>query len=114
MNQLHDGLGGYIVLFLVAALAHEPWRWLGLALGRRIDAGSALFNWVRAVSTSLVAALVVRLVVFPAGVLEGVPAPIRVTAFAAGVACFVATGYRLLFSILVGAALLIGAKLLSG
>jgi anti-sigma-K factor RskA len=114
VTQLQDGLGGYLVLLLVAVLAHEPWRWAGLALGRRIDAGSALFNWVRAVSTSLVAALVVRLVVFPAGVLETVPLVIRVGAFAAGVACFVASGYRLALSILFGAALLIAGKLVSG
>lgn len=114
MNQLQDGVGGYLALLLVAALANEPWRWVGLALGQRIDAGSALFNWVRAVSTALVAALVMRLVVFPAGVLDGVPLLIRVGAFAAGVALFVASGNRLALSILAGAALLIAGKLATG
>jgi branched-subunit amino acid transport protein len=111
---LNDGVWGYVVLLLIAAVAHEPWRWLGLALGRHIDVGSGLFSWVRAVSTSLVAALVVRLVVFPAGVLEGVPLLIRTMAFLAAVACFIGAGYRLALSIFLGAGLLIAGKLLSG
>jgi len=107
MSILADGLGGYLTLLLVAALAHEPWRWAGLYLGRNIDAGSEAFRWVRAVATALVAALVVRLVLFPAGALEGVPLWLRLGAFAAGIAIFYATGRHLAAGIFGGAAVLV-------
>ena len=67
-----DGLQTYLVLFLAGALATEVWRWLGLAVGGRIDVGGGLFQWVRAVATALVAGMVARMVLFPVGALADV------------------------------------------
>lgn len=88
MNSLQSGLTTTAILFAISLLAHEPWRWAGLFLGRNLDMDSEVFGWVRAVSTALVAALVMRLVLFPAGALEGVPLSVRVGAMAAGLAVF--------------------------
>jgi hypothetical protein len=48
----------------------------------------ALFQWVRAVATALVAGLVTRMVLFPAGALVEVPLWVRLGAFAGGVALY--------------------------
>ena len=73
MSYLQDGFGGYLALFLAGYLATELWRWLGMLIGARLDLGGAPFEWVRAVATGLVAGLVARMVIFPAGALAGVP-----------------------------------------
>ena len=67
MSGLNDGFGGYLALLLIAALAHEPWRLMGLVIGQKLDPDGEIFKWVRAVSTALVAALVARIVLFPPG-----------------------------------------------
>lgn len=100
-----DGFGGYLTLALIMLLAHEPWRWLGLLLGRNLSVDSSLFIWVRAVSTALVAGLVMRLLLFPAGALADVPLAWRLLAGMAGVAAFFAAGRSLAVGVLVGAAL---------
>jgi hypothetical protein len=114
MRALDDGFGGYLVLLLIAALAHEPWRWAGLAVGRRIDAEGEIFQWVRAVSTALVAALVARLMLFPAGALEAVPLWLRIAAFACGLAWFFVAGRKVWAAVICGASLLAIGKYLSG
>src|SRR5262245_42954456 len=88
MTFLGDGFGGYLTLILAGILATEVWRWLGLAVGSRLDLGGAPFLWVRAVATALVAGLVTRMVLFPAGALSEVPLWMRLGACAGGVACY--------------------------
>ncbi len=114
MSAFASGFGGYLAILLIAVLAHEPWRWAGLYLGRTVDADSEVFRWVRAVATALVAALVTRLVLFPAGALESVSLVIRLASFAAGFAIFFATGRHLAAGIFGGAAVLATAKLVLG
>ncbi len=101
---LDDGFGGFIVLALVGVLAHEPWRWLGLVIGVRIDPDGALFRWVRAVSNALVAALVARLLFFPVGVLAQTSIGLRVGALVLGIAAFYVGGRSLAIGVLVGCA----------
>jgi len=84
-----------LIIVLVALLAHEPFRWLGVYLGRGLAADSEVFIWVRAVSTALVAGLVGRLVLFPAGVLEAIPLSVRLAAVVSGIAIFLAAGRNL-------------------
>jgi hypothetical protein len=101
---LDDGFGGFLVLALVGVLAHEPWRWLGLVIGVRIDPDGALFRWVRAVSNALVAALVARLLFFPVGVLADTSMALRLGALALGIAAFYVGGQRLAVGVLIGCA----------
>jgi Branched-chain amino acid transport protein (AzlD) len=104
MSALDDGFGGYLALALVGFLVHEPWRWLGLALGRNVTVDSGLFLWVRAVATALVAGLVMRLILFPAGALAGVPLSIRIAAIAIGATAYWLTGRNLGAGVAAGAA----------
>jgi hypothetical protein len=90
MTGLADGWSTAALIVVVAVLAHEPWRWLGLYVGRGLDIDGELFRWVKAVANAMVAGLVMRLLVFPAGALAGAPLVLRVGAFAVGIAVFFA------------------------
>ncbi len=108
---LSEGAAILIVL-LVGFLPTEIWRALAVVAGRRIPESSAVFHWVRAVATALLAAVVARLVVAPTGVLETVPLLVRVAAVAGGVAAFVASRQSIFIGVLAGELILVGAMLL--
>jgi hypothetical protein len=76
----------YILVAGVAATA--VWRLLGLFLSAGISEEGPLLEWVKAVSTAIVAGLVARTVIFPPGALADVPLAIRLGAFALGVAVY--------------------------
>ncbi|MEM8538614.1 MAG: AzlD domain-containing protein [Pseudomonadota bacterium] len=82
---------GLIAIVVLALVVHEPWRWLGLYVGSRIAGDSAALELVRAIATAMIAGLVMRLLLFPAGALADVPVALRVGALAAGVVAFFAT-----------------------
>src|SRR5262245_63478882 len=88
MTFLGDGFGGYLTLILAGILATEVWRWLGLAVGSRLDVAGVPFQWVRAVATALVSGLVTRMLLFPTGALVEVPLWMRLAAFAGGVSLY--------------------------
>jgi hypothetical protein len=80
-----------IVYILVAGVAATVfWRLLGLFLSAGLSEDSAWLEWVKAVSTALVAGLIARTVLFPPGALADVPLAIRLGAFALGVAVYFA------------------------
>ena len=114
MSLLGDGITGYVMMIVFAALVHEPWRWAGYALGRNLNPEDEFFKWVKAVSTSLVAALAARLVLFPAGALASIPLWLRVVAFAVGLAVFYRTGLTAWKGVCAGAGLIGVGKLVLG
>lgn len=114
LTAIPDGLWGYLTIIAIAVLVHEPWRWLGVYLSRDVELGSAIFDWVRAVAIALVAALVMRLALFPAGALAGIPTGVRVAALAVGLAAFYASRGRVAPGVLAGAAMLIVGDLIFG
>jgi hypothetical protein len=114
MSALDDGFGGYLVLALVGFLVHEPWRWLGLVLGRNLTVDSEAFLWVKAVASALVAGLVFRLLLFPVGALADVSFAIRLLGFLAGVAAFVAFRRSMGLGVAAGALTLVAALWASG
>ena len=111
---LPDGLWGYLVILGMALVFHEPWRWLGIFLGRDLKIDSPIFSWVRAVATALVASLVTRLTLFPAGALGQLSTGVRVGAFGIGLAVFFWRGQHVASGVVAGAATLIAATLIFG
>ncbi len=83
-------------LVIVAAMipagfaATYMWRALAVVAVTRIDPESDLLLWVRAVSTALVAALVMRMIIVPSGVLATIAVEHRIGAVAIGIAVFYA------------------------
>lgn len=114
MSVLDDGFGGYLAILLAGFAVHEPWRWLGYAIGSGLDADSEIFRWVRAVATALVAGLVMRIVIFPPGALAGIDAWLRLAAFAVGIAIFYSTRRNLAAGILGGAAVMVAGRVAMG
>lgn len=113
-QALGSGVSATVVILLVAFLVHEPWRWAGLYLGRAIDVNSEIFQWVRAVATALVSGLVMRLILFPAGALAGVPLWLRLAAFGIGILVFFRARRSLTAGVGAGSAILILGQLAFG
>ena len=88
MNQLW----GYL---LAAGAATYVWRILGVAASRRMEVESPLILWIRSVATALIAALVVRFVYAPSGLLLETAFASRVIALGAAVAGYYALGRRI-------------------
>ena len=93
---------------LACALATYLWRAGGVALAARLDLDSPALRWFGCVAYALVAGLVARLIVLPAGPLAGMGLGTRLTATAIGIAVFAATGRSLLAGVAAGAAALAG------
>jgi hypothetical protein len=88
-------------LFILVAgwLPTDIWRFLGVALGGRMEEGSDLLVLVRAVATALVAAVVGNLVVFPGGALAATSLVLRVGSALVGFAAYLAGGKRMIVGI---------------
>ncbi len=114
MTNLGCGLSSFLLLVAIAVLVHEPWRWAGYLLGRRLNPDDEIFKWVKAVSTALVAALAARLLLFPSGALAGIPLWLRLAAFAVGLAVFFRGGHAAWKGVCAGAALIAVGKLVVG
>ncbi len=114
MVEWFNGWTGLLLIAAVSFLAHEPWRWLGLALGARLSVESELFQWVKAVSTALVAALVMRLMLFPPEGLGHLSLLSRLIGLFAGIAVFWLAGQRVAAGVFGGAVALYFAGLLLG
>lgn len=65
---------------LVGALATYFWRAVGVAVGSRLDPRGNLFGWLGCVAHAVLAALILRLIVFPAGSLADLPSAARIGA----------------------------------
>lgn len=101
------GLGPYLTVVVAAALPTHVWRWLGVLFAGRLDDQSEVFVFVKAVATSLVAAVIAQLILFPTGPLRDAPVALRVIAAAAGFAVYLAAGKRLALAIATSEAILI-------
>lgn len=96
-----------LIVLLVGFLPTEMWRVLAVLAGRKVEEGSPVFHWVRAVATALLAAVVARLVFAPTGTLLGVPLTVRLVALAGGVAVFLVARRSVFAGVLAGEILLV-------
>ena len=110
MSPLPDGPAGYLTLLIAGFFANEIWRWAGVLVGTRLDLDGQAFLWVRAVALALVAGLVSRMVLFPAGALADVALAARLGAFAGGIALYFLFRRNLAAGVVGGALLLILAE----
>lgn len=91
---LLDGWWAYVFIAVAGWLATDLWRWLGVLAGNRLRDDSEVLNWVRAVATALVAAVIAKLILYPTGVLEHSPLWLRLGSVAVGAVAFFATGRK--------------------
>lgn len=76
-----------LLLLLVSALATYVWRGLGVLLAGRLKTDSPLFEWTASVAYALLAGLITRMILLPAGPLAQTATADRL--LAAGVAVLV-------------------------
>lgn len=98
----------YVFILLAGWLPTDIWRWLGVLSAGRLDERSPAVALARTVATSLVAAVIGRLVLMPGGSLEAIPLPIRIAALATGFAAYYWLGRKTLIGILFAEVVLLG------
>ncbi len=109
---MSSSLWPYLMLVLVGFLPNEIWRLMGFILARGIDESSEILVWVRAVATSVLAAVIAKLIFFAPGALATVPLSVRVTALVAGFVGFMALKRSVFAGVAIGEAVLIAGALL--
>jgi len=93
-------------ILLFAALGTYAWRGLGVMLSGKIKQDSPLFGWITCVTYAMVAALVVRIIVLPVGVLAETPMAYRLIATGSALAIMVGKKNGLVAAISVGTLLM--------
>jgi hypothetical protein len=104
----------YVFILIAGWLATDIWRWLGVLIGNRLDENSESLQWVRAVATSLVAAVIAKLILFPSGTLAGTPLWLRLGSAVIGFGIFLATGRKPAIGIAASLGLLIAGLYVLG
>ncbi len=98
--------GESLLLLGVAAVATQVWRVLGVAMAVRMRPDWPLLDWVGCCAYAILAGLIARMLVLPAGPLEATSLAQRGIATAVGVAVFILLGRRVLPAVVAGTAVL--------
>lgn len=99
-------------ILLAGAVASLLPRLLGAALSGRIDPDGAAFRWVGCVAYALLAGLIARMILLPAGPLQATDLAIRLIAAGLALAVFLSFGKGLLAGSATGVLALIALTLL--
>ncbi len=96
------GLWPYLAVIVFGFLPSEFWRMLSIFVASGIDEKSEILEWVRAVSTALLAAVVANIVLAPAGALALAPLWARIGAMLLGLAVYFALRKSVLAGVFAG------------
>ncbi|MEY4626010.1 MAG: hypothetical protein RL061_1535 [Pseudomonadota bacterium] len=77
LSHLFNDAGMWAAL-IAACIGTYFWRGLGVFLSGKISQDSELFNWLSAVTYAMVAALTLRIILLPVGLLATVPMSVRI------------------------------------
>ena len=77
LSHLFNDAGMWAAL-IAACIGTYFWRGLGVFLSGKINQDSELFNWLSAVTYAMVAALTLRIILLPVGLLATVPMSVRI------------------------------------
>jgi len=102
----------YLVLVLAGFLPNEIWRMIGVVLAHGIDEESEILVWVRAVATAVLAGVIGKLILFPAGALAAIPVSMRIGAACIGLAVYFLMRRSIFAGVVAGElALIVGAEI---
>jgi hypothetical protein len=111
LNQMSNSLSGWglWIALVGACLGTYFCRAIGVFLSRSINQESELFRWLAAVTYAMVAALTIRLIVMPLGLMATVPLWIRILICALAIGVMVSNpAKRLVPALLTGTLLMVG------
>ena len=103
MNDISSNI---IVVILVTSFATYLSRFLGVVSSEKIKETSKIFKWFNCIAYSVLAALIARMVIFPAGELAESSIVIRLFVVAISVAMFLFTKKNLVYPTILSAILL--------
>ena len=106
-------MGSAFELWLVTvacAMGHYLWRGLGVALSGQVTIQSELFKWVSCVAYAMIAGLVMRIMILPAGLLAQTALVDRLAACVFAFVAYRAGGRNLLVSVTAGVVILMLAS----
>ena len=95
-----------ILVILITSLATYLSRFLGVVSSEKIDIKSKIFKWFNCIAYSILAALIARIVIFPAGVLAESSILIRIFVLGGAILLFLATSKNLVYPTVLSAILL--------
>ena len=95
-----------ILVILVTSFATYLSRFLGVVSSVKIDATSKIFRWFNCIAYSILAALIARLVIFPAGVLDEADLWIRLFVLIISIIIFIISKRNLVYPTVLSAILL--------
>ena len=95
-----------IVVILVTSLATYLSRFLGVVSSEKIKETSKIFKWFNCIAYSVLAALIARMVVFPAGILAESSILIRLLVLGGAILLFLVTKNNLVYPTVLSAILL--------
>ena len=95
-----------ILVILVTSLATYLSRFLGVISSEKMDVKSKIFRWFNCIAYSILAALIARIVIFPAGVLEEADLWIRLIVIIISIIIFIISKRNLVYPTVLSAILL--------
>ena len=102
LSTMFNDAGMWAAL-IAACVGTYFWRGLGVYLSGKISQDSELFKWLSAVTYAMVAALTVRIILLPVGLLGTVPIYIRLAvSIVALIIMYSRPGERMIPALLVG------------
>jgi len=103
MNEMSSNI---ILVILVTSFATYLSRFLGVVSSEKIDETSKLFKWFNCIAYSILAALIARIVIFPAGVLEEADLWLRLIVIIISIIIFIISKKNLVYPTVLSAILL--------
>jgi branched-subunit amino acid transport protein len=103
MNEMSNNI---ILVILVTSLATYLSRFLGVVSSEKIKETSKIFKWFNCIAYSVLAALIARMVIFPAGELAESGVFIRLFVVAVSIVIFLLTKKNLVYPTILSAILL--------
>ena len=103
MNELSNNI---ILVILVTSFATYLSRFLGVISSKKIEETSKIFKWFNCIAYSILAALIARIVIFPAGVLEEADLLFRLLIIIGGIILYLLTKKNLVYPTVLSAIIL--------
>ena len=95
-----------LMVIIVTSIATYLSRFLGVVSSEKIDATSKIFRWFNCIAYSILAALIARIVIFPAGVLEEAELWVRLIVIIISIIVFFISKKNLVYPTVLSAILL--------
>ena len=103
MNEISSNI---ILVILITSLATYLSRFLGVVSSEKMDIKSKIFRWFNCIAYAILAALIARMVIFPAGVLAESSILIRIFVLGGAILLFLVIKKNLVYPTVLSAILL--------